>query len=124
MTSERTVIVGGPRTGKTTLAATLDPSAMHTDDLIGVLPWSAASQHIADDWISKPGPWTIEGVAAVRALRKWLAANEGKPCERVIVLEVPRVELTTAQAGMAKGHAKILAEIEGELASRGVEIVR
>ena len=42
----RVCIVGGPRTGKTTLASTmLEP--LHTDDLIGTLDWSEASEFIA-----------------------------------------------------------------------------
>ena len=119
----RVCIVGGPRTGKTTLASTmLDP--LHTDDLIGALDWSAVSEIIATQWIPKPGPWVIEGVALVRALRKWIERNAaGKPCDRVIVLRTPKVELTPGQAAMAKGHETIWREVEPQLRKRGVEIV-
>jgi leucyl-tRNA synthetase len=66
----------------------------------------------------------IEGVALVRALRKWLERNAaGKPCDRVIVLRTPKVELTPGQAAMAKGHEKIWREVEPQLRKRGVEIV-
>jgi hypothetical protein len=45
--SERLVIAGGPRTGKTTLAAELagktGAPVHHTDDLIGGFAWSDAS---------------------------------------------------------------------------------
>lgn len=122
----RLVIVGGPRTGKTTLAAELVGTrgltrVRHTDDLIE-LGWSEASQRIADEWLTEPGPWIIEGVAAVRGLRKWLRANPGRPCDRVVHLLTPKVFLTSGQAGMTKGHAKIWREVEPELRARGVEI--
>lgn len=134
------MVVGGPRTGKTTLARDKhrgalayeqantrpDPSLpsrwllLHTDDLMGSHSWSAASQHIADDWLNRPGPWIIEGVACARALRKWMRSNDGKPCEEVIVLETAHVDLSKGQRSMAKGCASVLAEILPELVRRGV----
>lgn len=124
---KRIVIIGGPRTGKTTLALALADwfgvDVMHTDDLIGSLDWSAASEHVATVWMSKPGPWILEGVAAVRAIRKRVALHQGeRPCDEVIVLETPRVELTKGQAAMAKGHARIWAEVRGEVEGRGVVV--
>ena len=114
----RLVICGGPKTGKTTLGG---PDALHTDDLIATHGWSQDSQHIADDWLERPGPWTIEGVTAVRGLRKWLRANpEGKPCDKALLLTVPHVELTPKQASMAKGIATVWDEIATDLRSRGV----
>jgi hypothetical protein len=125
----RTCIFGGPRTGKTTLAARLEGPAVdaapvrHTDDLIGHLPWSGVSQVIADQWLTAPGPWIIEGVAVGRALRKWLRANPtGKPCDEVVLLWAPHAALTQGQASMAKGCAKVWREIEGELVARGVVV--
>jgi broad-specificity NMP kinase len=99
----RVCIVGGPRTGKTTLASTmLDP--LHTDDLIGALDWSAVSEIIATQWMSKSGPWVIEGVALVRALRKWLERNAaGKPCDRVIVLRTPEPQLRKRGVEVVEG---------------------
>lgn len=125
----RTVIIGPPKAGKTTLAGAIanvqpDTQVLHTDDLIG-LGWSEASQHIANHWLSRPGPLVIEGVAAVRGLRKWCAANAaGKPCDVVLYLTEPWVKLSPGQASMATGHTKIWAEIEAELVSRGVEVRR
>jgi hypothetical protein len=138
----RTCIYGGPRTGKTTLALALgeERNAMkadddgtwhpakvtrvrHTDDLMSGLAWSEVSQKIADQWLTEPGPWIIEGVACARALRKWLRANpEGKPCDEVILLWSPHVELTSGQASMAKGCRKVWLEIAGQLKARGVAI--
>ena len=77
----RVVIAGGPRTGKTThankLGAESGARVRHTDDLIGRLEWSAASQEVSQ-WFDEPGPWIVEGVAVPRAVRKWLAAHPSK----------------------------------------------
>ena len=127
MTEARIVIVGPPRAGKTTLGRELASSRgvqlRHTDDLIGEFEWSAASEHIASVWFAQPGPWIIEGVAAVRALRKWLAGNrEGKPCDEIIALSKSWVELTPRQAGMATACAGIWGSVRGQLHARGVAI--
>jgi hypothetical protein len=123
----RIVIIGPPRAGKTTLgramAEEMDAQLRHTDDLIGELDWSGCSALIASDWFAQPGPWIVEGVAAVRALRKWLASHpEGKPCDEIIALSKSWVELTNRQAGMASACAGIWGSIRGQLRARGVTI--
>lgn len=122
----RIVIAGGPRTGKTTLADMLAKRsgivALHTDDLIE-FGWSEASAHVAEQWLTKPGPWIVEGVAAARALRKFLRATPNdRPCDEVIVCNHARVETTPGQQRMAKGCAKVFAEIEPALRQLGVRI--
>ncbi len=124
----RVVVIGSPRAGKTTYADKRGRregvEVRHTDDLIEELAWSAVSEHVAVDWLAQPGPWIIEGVAAVRALRKWLRYNpEGKPCEEIVLLDQPWVALSSRQAGMAKGCAKVWGEVEGQLRARGVSVV-
>lgn len=114
----RLCIAGGPKTGKTTLAATLGIPVKHTDDALD-LGWSEASAEVAS-WMSMPGPWVIEGVAVPRAIRKFLAANPGKPCDKVIWLDMPRVDTTPAQDTMAKGALTVMAQILPELHARGV----
>jgi len=117
---EKIAIAGVPKAGKTTLTKTMkSESIYHTDDLIE-LGWSEASQE-ASTWFNKD-EFIIEGVAVPRALRKWLAANKGKPCDKVIWLGKPHIELNPGQATMAKGCIKVFNEIEPELLKRGVII--
>lgn len=82
------ILVGAPRSGKSTEAKRLrasgiptyctDPKSLVKDveDDVTYLPeglaWSDASQYVLDEWFTMRGPWCIEGVATVRALRKAL----------------------------------------------------
>lgn len=118
----RIIIAGGPRSGKTTLAATYPGLVLHTDSLIWELDWSAASAEAAA-WFDVPRPWVIEGVAAVRALRKWLAAHaSGQPADLVLWLGTPRMALTRGQEMMAKGCETVWAEVLPLLRARGVAV--
>lgn len=122
----RIVIIGGPKTGKTTMADHMRGDGVtvrHTDDLQD-LEWSEASA-CASFWFDEPGPWIIEGVMAVRALRKWLARNpEGKPCDRIIVRWHAKVQLSKGQMTMTRGHETIWNAMVHEVDTRGVEIVQ
>lgn len=124
----RLVITGVPRAGKTTLARDLAVGfePRHTDDLISAsVGWSEVSEIVASRWFPLPGPYVIEGVAAVRALRKWLASHpEGMPCDRVIWLDTPLLPLTRGQEIMAKGCRTVWREVEPELLARGVHVER
>ena len=119
----RIAIAGGPRTGKTTLAADLDGLKLATDALMHDHDWSGASQ-AASEWLDlRCGDLVLEGVAVPRALRKWLKRNpEGKPVDRVVWLSSPHVELSPGQATMAKGCETVWREILPEHKARGVEI--
>ncbi len=121
----RIAIAGIPDGGKSTLArklaAHLGCVLRETDDLIP-LGWSNDSA-VAATWFDDENGFVIEGVAVVRALRKWLAAHpEGKPCDRVVWLDVPKVQLTSEQLTMAKGCETIWRGVRPLLAARGVEI--
>lgn len=123
----KTVIAGWPKSGKTQLSRKLagEQSAdlTSTDTLKESHGWSEASEAVAG-WFDRPGPWIIEGVAAVRALRKWLKRNEeGKPCDVIYYLSEPFVELTKGQSAMGTGVDTVMAEIRDELESRGVQLV-
>jgi hypothetical protein len=124
----RIIILGGPRCGKTRLAAELESEAhglvvRHTDELVGRYRWSECSEIMAADWMAASGSWLIEGVAAARGVRKWLAANpHGFPCERVMHSHVPKVPLTPRQLTMLKGCVTVWSEIRPELLRRGVKL--
>ena len=125
--SRRIVIVGGPRTGKSTFAERVAAGAVvrHTDDLIADHDWSGASE-AASKWLGGTEPVVVEGVRTVHALRKWLARNPGSelPCDEVVVLETPKVATTSGQNAMGKAVKTVLREIEPELLRRGVRIER
>lgn len=91
MSTERIVIVGGPRTGKSWLAREMQVRnrgyIVHCGDPISkvkeplgstvYLPEGLAMEHestswIVDNWFTMPGPWICEGWIMARALRKWL----------------------------------------------------
>lgn len=120
----RILIAGVPRSGKSTLADELGAAnklkPLHTDDHIG-LGWSESSAAVAAQ-IRRPGPWIIEGVAVPRALRKWLAANEGRPADEIYWLPLECIPLTHGQASMAKGCATVWREILPALIARGVKL--
>jgi hypothetical protein len=122
----RIVLAGGPRTGKTTmgteLAQAMGVALLSTDTLTSRLDWSGCSLEAAQ-WMRRPGPWCIEGVATGRALRKWLAAHpDGKPCDEVVYLDHPWQELTNGQAAMTKGCWTVFSEIRATLEARGVRV--
>ncbi len=143
---ERICIVGGPRTGKTTLALQLrdaalsDPSTaslslVHSDALIDEVSWSEQSEVLARK-LDNPGPWIMEGVAVPRALRKWLAKRKVtdlalanvidkailRPCDIVYVLQRPHVERSKGQETMAKAVETVWKLVQPELLKRGVDV--
>ncbi len=124
----RVLIAGGPRTGKTTLAEALaavtGAPVRSTDDLISSHDWSGASLAVSE-WMDEPGPMIIEGVATLRALRKWLARNfNGHPGFALALLDRPMVSLSKGQETMTKGVWTVWADIEDECDRRGMIIIR
>jgi hypothetical protein len=108
---KRIAIAGGPKCGKTTLAATIDVGfmAIHGDDSIK-LGWSESSQMLAD-YVNSQGefwPLVVEGVQVPRALRK------GMRVDCVIWLSHPHEALTKQQEAMAKGCGTVMREWLGD----------
>jgi adenylate kinase family enzyme len=120
MSKERIAIIGWPKTGKTTLAAKMG-GGRSTDDVLH-LGWSEASAEVSN-WLDKPGPWVIEGVALPRALRKWHERNPGEPppVDKVILLKTPKQDLTPGQITMGKGLDSVLAGIMPWLSAVEIE---
>lgn len=117
----RICISGGPRCGKTTLASTLYLPTRHTDDVIDA-GWSEASA-LVSSWFDEPGPWCIEGVATIRALRKWLDTHrQGSPCDVLVFLQRPHMRLNPGQETMLKGTRTVFWEVKRELVRRGVDV--
>jgi dephospho-CoA kinase len=128
---KRIAVVGGPRTGKTTLAGKLARDTglpLIASDDFKDLGWSEASQHVAD-LLAKNEPAIVEGVAVPRAIRKALAANpEQAPIDKLIVVEPTRrwhekhSPQSDGQRAMGKGVHTVLEEILPELRALGVAI--
>lgn len=126
----RVVILGAPRTGKSTLQRKAgfdypqlctDPEHLVKEPREGVeyVPednggWSEASQYVADHFLTRAGPWVLEGVGAARALRKWRDAHPGEepPCELLVwVQNPPWVKHKRGQAAMGKGIHTVMKEL-------------
>jgi hypothetical protein len=127
----RTVIVGGSRTGKSTLAREMrrrgvptfcgDPIEFVKEPEADVtyLPSGLAysgddggAAWIAEHWFTMPGPFCIEGHVTARALKRWLNAPEQYgsapdhfPCDRIVVFlqQRPELELLKGQISQHKG---------------------
>lgn len=122
----RTIIVGGPRCGKSTIARAYraqgiptfcgDPRSLVKEPEDGVtylpegLTWrkdhDEGSQYVIDHWFTMPGPWLLEGQNMARALRKWVRQGRiAMPCDRIIVLQHARPECTLLPGQAAMGKA-------------------
>jgi len=123
----RIVIVGGPRSGKSTLASKLgvphfctDPKSLvkdvqpNTTYLPEGLDWGKDSEFVCSNWFTKNESWVIEGVGAVRALRKWVHKNMGQPpCDKIVVLreKYPGVTRNDGQEAMNKAVMTVWNEV-------------
>lgn len=139
MAGMRLIISGGPGCGKTFLAeqertqrglnhflctdtkaqaektGRSHPKALYAPPSLDG-DWSGLSQWVADTWLCNRGPWVLEGVAAVRALRKWHNDNwsDAPPCEALIRLTQPMMPLTSRQAGMGDADDMRFSELLAE----------
>lgn len=125
----RTLIIGGPRCGKSTYAATLGVPHFCTDTIAQAdtsiapgatyLPhelgprdaWSLASAYIASTWFSLPDPWVIEGARTVHALRKWRTMRDEPVADEILLFHRALDTLTPGQASLSKSVWTIWNEI-------------
>jgi len=123
----RIVLVGGPRSGKSTLAVRLSERyglpARHADALVGTLDWSEHSLEVSR-WLEEFGDFVIEGCSTARALRKWLERYPGAELGSTVVWLPDAIQRRSpSQEAMAKGVATVWAQIAPELAARGTTVL-
>lgn len=116
--------------GKSTLAARTglphyctDPKSLarNQSDKTNYLPeglkWGDDSEYIANNWLTMQGSWVIEGVGAVRALRKWaLKYPVTMPADKIIVIKGHADAVTDGQFTMGKSVSKIWNDISNTFA--------
>lgn len=130
----RTVIVGGPFTGKSTMSLYLraledapvfcgDPRSKVREAHPGVtylpegLPWGGpggAAHYVAQEWLPRPGPWIIEGHVMARALALYMEEDRPAPCDRIIVL--------TKQYALHPGFRAVHEDMYNRVMSKWLEI--
>jgi hypothetical protein len=103
---QRILIVGGPMTGKSTLAAQLhertgfpvfcgDPRSttrnprMDVTYLPETIGWRGAPDYVRRTWLSRTGPWIIEGHVTARALIGAELSMGAASADRILVLRRP-----------------------------------
>lgn len=126
--SERVIIIGGPRRGKSTLARKLRAAGIPTfcgdprskvkepDDDVTYLPEGipfageeGAAQWIVRNWLTLPGPWVIEGWIMARVLRRW-PVTSGAPADKIVVLTRAMATCSSGQEAMHKGVMTVWGE--------------
>ncbi len=122
----RVVVCGGPRAGKTAVAVRASERysrpVFFGDALIGNLSWSDASMEVSR-WFDREGEWIIEGVVCARALRKWLARNDGRKRTFDVVRVTDGIhDRSDAQSAKAKGEATVWDEIAPALSGCMIEV--
>lgn len=107
---ERVAITGGPRTGKSFLAAQIHHlPVVHTDDFID-LGWDSVPAAVIAECRKHPR-FVVEGVMVPRSLRGAKDGSlEGLQVDAVIWLDNTMAPQTPKQAAMGRGVATVFAE--------------
>jgi 2-phosphoglycerate kinase len=127
--TKRILIIGGPGTGKTTFANELARKTgfelVHTDDLMH-MNWSDQSEVLARKMAhtaAEDGAFIVEGVAAVRALRKALDMAQ-KPVDEIHIMRKQHLPGYSKGAdAMRKGIDTVWRGIEEKVLALGISVV-
>lgn len=135
----RVVVIGGPRTGKTTYATKLakqlgahlastgkrtqQPEGLvSTDNWMHKSNWAELPDHVITD-LKKRDSFVLEGTQAARVLRRWLTRDpETVKVDKVLVFGRPWVARTPGQESMAKAVRTIFRDLQPLLQKAGIEI--
>ena len=135
----RIVVIGGPRTGKTTYATKLarqlgvhlastgkrteaEGGLVSTDNYIGRGTWGEVPDHIIKD-LRQRESFVLEGTQAARVLRRWLTQNPDEPrIDKVLVFNRAWVPRNPHQESMAKGVKTVFRDLEPLLKMAGVTV--
>lgn len=142
----RIVVIGGPRTGKTTYATKLArelkvhlaSTGKHTENPEGLVSVKNYGKVSTDDYVSKYSypdlpakviedlrkmdDFVLEGTQAARVLRRWLreAPDEPKLDKTLVFLGKPWVQRNPRQEATAKGVKTVWRDLEPLLKRHGV----
>lgn len=135
----RIVVIGGPRTGKTTYATKLakelgvhlastgkrteaECGLVSTDNWMKKASWNDLPDHVIRDLQARES-FVLEGTQAARVLRRWLRDTPDQPkLDKVLVFNRPWVKRNGGQEAMAKGVKTVLRELLPLLQRAGVTV--
>lgn len=134
----RIVVIGGPRTGKTTYATKLakqlgchlgstgkrteQPDGLvSTDNYMRRADWKTLPDVVLKD-LKDRDSWVLEGTQAARVLRRALKEDPKFTVDKVLVFGRPWVQRNPGQEAMAKGVRTILNDMAPLLRDRGIEV--
>jgi adenylate kinase family enzyme len=135
----RIVVIGGPRTGKTTYATKLakqlgvhlgstgkrteqEDGLVSTDNYMRRSNWKTLPEVVIKD-LKNRDSWVLEGTQAARVLRRWLKESPSEvKVDKVLVFNRPWVARNAGQEAMAKGVRTILKDLQPLLSKAGIEV--
>jgi hypothetical protein len=123
----RSVIVGGPRSGKTSHASRAGEryqrEVLWEDQTFRGKTRDQQAAGVASD-INRSGEWIMEGCATVLGIRQWLADNPEREFPAAILyLRSPIQDRTEQHVRMAKGVHTVWEQVLPELRKRGATII-
>ena len=134
----RIVVIGGPRTGKTTYATKLarefgahlastgkrtpdESGLVSTDNYMRRANWGTLPDVVLKDLKDRDN-WVLEGTQAARVLRRALKEDPSFKVDKVLVFNRPWVTRNGGQEAMAKGVRTILKDMAPLLKKAGIEV--